>query len=103
MVAGTGIGSQQIRDGKSPCENSQGCKIPILQTLRNFRNPHAKSASSTSDGHNFLVRTPICAFLDSMESFLSLESNHMPVNGIWCSHLCFFYALFKELCWTVSD
>ena len=64
MVARTGIGSQQIRDGKAPWENSQGCEIPISQTLqnlgwcaknfawvakfyhtlRNFRNPHAKSA-----------------------------------------------------------
>ena len=28
---------------------------------------------STSDGHNFLVRTPICMFFDSTESSLSLE------------------------------
>ena len=35
MVAGTEIGSQQIRDGKAPCKNSQGCKILISQTLRN--------------------------------------------------------------------
>ena len=30
---------------------------------------------STSDGHNFLLRTPIRAFLDSTESSLSLEFN----------------------------
>ena len=36
MVAGTGIGSQHIRDEKAPCENSQGCEIPILQTLQNL-------------------------------------------------------------------
>ena len=29
MVVGTRIGSQQIRDGKAPYENSQGCEIPI--------------------------------------------------------------------------
>ena len=40
----------------------------------------------TSDDHNFLVRSPFCVFLESMESSLSLESNHMPVDGIWCSH-----------------
>ena len=34
-----------------------------------------ESAASTLDGHNFLVRTPICAFLDSTESSLSLEFN----------------------------
>ena len=32
-----------------------------------------ESAASTSDGHNFLFRTPIHAFLDSTESSLSLE------------------------------
>ena len=31
----------------------------------------------TSDDHNFLVRSPFCAFLDSMERSLSLESNHI--------------------------
>ena len=34
-----------------------------------------ESAASTLDGHNFLVRTPILAFLDSTESSLSLEFN----------------------------
>ena len=34
-----------------------------------------ESAVSTLDGHNFLVRTLICAFLDSTESSLSLEFN----------------------------
>ena len=123
MVVGTGIGSQQIRDGKAPCANSQGYEIPtsltlqksrwcannfawlekILHTLRNFRNPHAKSTSSTSNNHNFLVRTPIRAFLDSTEISSSLKSNHILVNGIWCSQIWVFYALFKELCWTVSN
>ena len=42
-------------------------------------------ATSTLDGHNILVRTPICAFLESMKSSLSLEFNHMPVNDILCS------------------
>ena len=118
MVVGTGIGSQQIRDRKAPCENLQGYEIPIsltlqksewcannfawvakfLHTLRNFRNPHAKSTSSTSDDHNFLVRTPIRVFLDSMEISLSLKSNHILVNGILRSQIWDFYALFKELC-----
>ena len=34
-----------------------------------------ESAASTLDGHNFLVRTPIRAFLDSTESRLSIEFN----------------------------
>ena len=34
---------------------------------------HCESAVSTLNGHNFLVRTPIHAFLDSTESSLSLE------------------------------
>ena len=36
--------------------------------------------------HNSFVRTPNFVFLDSMESSLSLESGHIPVNGIWCPH-----------------
>ena len=32
-------------------------------------------AVSTLDDHNFLVRTPICVFLNSTESSLSLEFN----------------------------
>ena len=31
--------------------------------------------ASTLDDHNFFVRTPICAFLDSTEISLSLEFN----------------------------
>ena len=34
-----------------------------------------ESVASTLDDHNFLVRTPIYAFLDSTESSLSLEFN----------------------------
>ena len=34
-----------------------------------------ESVASTSDGHKFLARTPICAFLDSTESSSSLEFN----------------------------
>ena len=34
-----------------------------------------ESTASTLDGHNFLVRTPIHAFLDSTESSSSLEFN----------------------------
>ena len=32
---------------------------------------------TTLDDHNFLVRSPFCTFLDSMERYLSIESNHM--------------------------
>ena len=41
----------------------------------------------TLDAHIFLVQTLIHTFLDSMESTLSLEFDHMPVDGIWCSHI----------------
>ena len=34
-----------------------------------------ESAASTLDGHNFLVQTLICAFLDSTKSSSSLEFN----------------------------
>ena len=71
--------------------------------LQNFRNPHAKSVGLTSNDYNFLVQTPIHVFLNSMERSLSLESNHMLVNGIWFSQLWVFYALLKEFFWTVSN
>ena len=46
-----------------------------------------KLAASTSDDHNFLVQTPICAFLDSMESSLSLEFNKMKCSTKpWVKH-----------------
>ena len=40
-----------------------------------------ESAASTLDGHNFLVRTPIRAFLDSTESSLSLEFNKIKFSA----------------------
>ena len=52
--------------------------------------PHhpCESATLTSDDHNFPIRTPICALLDSTESYLSLEFNKMkcltkPWAGSW--------------------
>ena len=46
-----------------------------------------KSASSTSDSHNFLVQTPICVFLDSTERSLSLEFNKMKfLAKTWAEH-----------------
>ena len=40
-----------------------------------------ESAASTLDGHNFLVRTPICAFFNSTESSLSLEFNKIKCSA----------------------
>ena len=40
-----------------------------------------KSVALTSDDHNFPVQIPICAFLDSMESSLSLEFNKMKFSA----------------------
>ena len=38
-----------------------------------FSHHPCESAAPTSDDHNFLIRTPICVFLDSTERSLSLE------------------------------
>ena len=43
------------------------------------------SGPPTSNDHNFLVRAPFRVFLDSMESSLTQESIHMPMEGNWCS------------------
>ena len=40
-----------------------------------------ESATSTLDGHNFLVRTPIHTFLDSTESLLSIEFNKIKFSA----------------------
>ena len=37
---------------------------------------------TTSEGHNFFVRTPFRVFLDFMESPLSQESIHIKINEI---------------------
>ena len=41
----------------------------------------------TSDDHNFLVRSPFQVFLDSMEISLSLESDHIPMDGTKYSNI----------------
>ena len=52
-----------------------------------FAHP-CESVASTSDDHNFLVRTPICTFLDSMERSLSLEFNRMKcLAKTWAKNL----------------
>ena len=46
-----------------------------------------ESAASTSDDHNFPIRTPIHAFLDSTESSWSLEFNKMKCSAKpWAEH-----------------
>ena len=46
-----------------------------------------ESAASTSDNHNFLVRTPIHAFLDSTESSLSLKFYKIKgLAKLWAEH-----------------
>ena len=46
-----------------------------------------ESATSTLDGHNFPIRTPICTFLDSTESSLSLEFNRIKfLAKTWAEH-----------------
>ena len=44
-------------------------------------------AAPTSDDHNFPIRNPICTFLDSTESSLSLEFNRMKCSAKkWAEH-----------------
>ena len=45
--------------------------------------PHhpCESAAPTSDGHNFPIRTPICAFLDSTERSLSIQFKQMKCSA----------------------
>ena len=46
-----------------------------------------ESVASTSDNHNFLVQTPICAILDSTENLLSLEFYKMKCSSKpWAEH-----------------
>ena len=45
-----------------------------------FAHP-CESAASTLDGHNFLFRTSIHAFLDSTESSSSLEFNNIKCSS----------------------
>ena len=37
-------------------------------------------SNATSDDHNFLIQSPFCLLLDSMEISMSIESNHMPMD-----------------------
>ena len=64
-------------------------KIPSIMAnggVPKFPHP-CESAPSTSDGHNFLVRTLICSFLDSTESSLSIEFNKMKCSDkTWAEH-----------------
>ena len=46
-----------------------------------------ESAASTSDNHNFPVRTPIFKLLDSTESSLSMEFNRIKCSAkTWAEH-----------------
>ena len=46
-----------------------------------FSHHPCKLVVPTSDSHNFPVRTPICAFLDSTESSLCLEYNKIKFSA----------------------
>ena len=46
-----------------------------------------ESASSTSNDHNFPIRTPICTLLDSTESSLSIKFNRIKyLVKTWAEH-----------------
>ena len=69
-----------FQDSKNPEYNGKrGC-------AQIFAHP-CESVASTSDGHNFPVRTPIFTFLDSTESSLSLEFNIINFSAKkWAEH-----------------
>ena len=69
-----------FRDGKiSSIMANGGCAQISAQ--------RCESAVSTSDNHNFLVRTPIISFLDSTESSSSLEFNKIKfLAKPWAEH-----------------
>ena len=56
---------------------------------KNFAEPLHSKFHQTSIDHNFFVQTPIHVFLDSMKSSLSLESNHILFNSIWCKNFLY--------------
>ena len=63
-----------VRGWKNPEQNGKrGCAQISAHSC--------ESAASTLDGHNFLVRTLIRAFLDSTESSLSLEFNKIKCSS----------------------
>ena len=80
-----------VAGGKGLFRDGFGSKWRVLELPRSFpaRNCLALHPfmPPTLVCHIFLVRTPIRTFLDSMEITLSLASDHMPVDGIWCSHI----------------
>ena len=55
--------------------------------LGQFRSARLGLTIPISEGHNFFVRTPFRVFLDSIESSLSLEYNHILFNGIQYPHI----------------
>ena len=63
-----------VSERKNPEQNDKRGYAQI------FAHP-CESAVTTSDDHNFLVRTPIRAFLDSTESSLSLEFNKIKFSA----------------------
>ena len=69
-----------FRDSKNPEQNGKrGCAQISAHPC--------KLATSNSDGHNFLVQTPICTFLDSTEGSLSLEFNRIKCSTkTWVEH-----------------
>ena len=67
-VSGLSKTKHCVMGWKNPEQNGkQGCA--------QISSHPCESAASTLDAHNFLVQTPICAFLDSTKISLSLEFN----------------------------
>ena len=69
-----------FQDGKIPSRMANG-GVPKFP-------PHpCELAASTSDDHNFLVRTSICTFLDSTKSSFSIEFYKMNFSAqTWAEH-----------------
>ena len=58
---------------------------PCIQIIIRIEKKNIKFKSGGTDGQKF--QNYFRVFLDSTESPLSLESGHMPVNSILCSHI----------------
>ena len=69
-----------FRDNKNPEQSGKrGCAQISLHPC--------ESVASTSDDHNFPVRTPIFTFLDSVKSSLSIEFNRIKFSAkTWAEH-----------------
>ena len=67
--------------------NFRDCVRTVWAEFQNcFRTVWVEISGFYSDSLDIIFRNSFWVFLDSMESPLCLESNHMSVNSIWYPH-----------------